>query len=122
MTILKVLVGTLVVMVAIRWCWIQFWNLWHKRIGLADIKQISHWGPEEFGGWYKYLRIRFDVATTENQKRERSLDTIAMVDVARQHGFVLRREGESFDTLHFAKAPKKEEVADPVSRQVNDGV
>ena len=99
MTIIKVLAGTVIVILAIRWCWKQVWKLWHKSFGLADIKQISRWGPEEFDREYKYARRRFDLATSENQKRERSLDILALVDVAKHHGFVLTRQGESFEAV-----------------------
>lgn len=112
MTILKVLTGIVVVILAIRWCRKQVWKLWHKSLGLADIKQISRWGPKEFDREYKYARRRFDLATSENKKRERSLDILALVDVARHHGFVLTREGDSFDTLHFVKASEKKEPTD----------
>jgi hypothetical protein len=114
MTIIEVLIGTVIVILAIRWCWKQVWKFWHKSLGLADIKQISHWGPEEFDRHYKYACRRFDLATSEKQKKERSEEILALMDVARHHGFVLRREGESFDTLHFVPGGIENEADKPI--------
>src|SRR6266446_6864251 len=114
MTIIEVLIGTVIVILAIRLCWKQVWKFWHKSLGLADIKQISHWGPEEFDRWYKYECRRVDLAASENQKRERSLDILALINVAKHHGFVLTRQGESFDTLHFVPGGIENEADKPI--------
>jgi hypothetical protein len=114
MTIIEVLIGTVIVILAIRWCWKQVWKFWHKSLGLADIKQISHWGPEAFDRHYKYACRRFDLATSEKQKKERSEEILALMDVARHHGFVLRREGESFDTFHFVPGGIENKADKPI--------
>ena len=75
-------------------------------MGLGDQKQMAHWGPEQWDRELKYARQRLDLAVGENEKRERSLDILALLDVARRHGFV--QEGEGFETLHFVKIGEKE--------------
>jgi len=114
MTIIGLLTCTVIVILTICWCWKQVWKWWHKSLGLADIKQISHWGPEEFDRHYKYACRRFDLATSERRKKERSEEILALIDVARHHGFVMRREGESFDTLHFVPGGIENKADKPI--------
>ncbi len=111
---IRIFIGVAAVLVfalVFRWYWKtwwkKFWKLHHDKMGLADVEQLAHWNAEDFDREFKYFRQRFERTTDENQKHERSLDILALIDVARHHGFAQVRDGEDFETLHFVKIGKK---------------
>jgi hypothetical protein len=99
------------------WCWKRvskwFWKTYHRSMGFADIERVQDWSAEDFDREYAYFHKLFDLATDATQKKRRSMDIFALLDVARHSGFVLTREGENFDTLHFVKAKENGSTSTP---------
>jgi hypothetical protein len=75
-----------------RW-WKKFWKSHHDSMGLADLEQMPHWGAEDFTREFEYARQRFDLATDENQKKDRMMEMAAVHRAAEEYGFSLQPEG-----------------------------
>ncbi|MGB8536743.1 MAG: hypothetical protein WCD57_10050 [Acidobacteriaceae bacterium] len=89
-------VAVLLLAVTFRWYWKswwkKFWKSHHDSMGLADLEQVPHWGVEDFTREFEYARQRFELATDENQKKERLLDMFAVHRAAKHYGFALESE------------------------------
>lgn len=105
-------------LIVLRWCfrkaWNRFWKLRHKSLGLADPEQLQNWTAADFDREFAYAHRRYDDARGENQKQERGLDILGLIEAARHCGFVQRREGDSFDTLHFVKIDQQAGTSEPL--------
>jgi hypothetical protein len=90
-------IAVLLLAVSIRWhwksWWKKFWKSHHDSMGLADLEQMPRWGAEDFTREFEYARQRFELASDENQKKERMLDMVAVHRTAVEYGFSLGPEG-----------------------------